>query len=961
MSLQRRLALVSTQDLVRARRSPLAIVVMVLAVLFAVVTVLSGFWANWQWFISVGHSNVLTKQLVLKSVIFAIVGGLTALVVWTASTLAHRARPQDGWVSPELMALHRYREGLDPIRRILFLTGSLFFGALVGLSAVSQWHSVVLWRNASPFGTKDPQFGKDVSFYVFDLPFYRFVIGFAFTVVLAAMIANIFVHFIYGGFRSGGIRQSSNGARAHLMFFLGVVSLLKAAAYSIDKYSLATTSDSLMTGLRYTDVHALVPAKTMLTYIALATAILFFISLIRPGWSLPFIAFGVMLGASLLLGGLYPTFVQQVQVKPSELQRETPYIQRNLDATKAAYALTKVKISEYQAIDDPTVASISKDSGTLSNIRILDPSLVSPTYRNLQQIRGYYAFPDSLDIDRYAINNVKRGTVIAVREVSLAGVSDSQRNWFNDHMVFTHGYGAVAAYENTANADGAPSFYESDVPPSGPLNIMQPRVYFGEQSPTYSIVGTATPGQNRELDYPDDKSANGQASNTYDGKGGVPVGNIFQRLLFAVHYQEPNILLSNQISTNSKILYDRDPATRVKKIAPWLTLDSDPYPAVVDGKIQWIIDGYTTSNDYPYAERISLGDATADSVNTQNTNAQLASGVVNYVRNSVKATVDAYDGTVHIYAWDANDPVLKAWSKVFPGVVEPASAIPAGILDHVRYPEDLFKVQRDVLSKYHVTDAQSFYSGQDFWNVPNDPTKPTVNQAQPPYYLTLKMPDQTAPTFQLTTTFAPNKRQTLAAFMSVNSDPGPDYGTIRVLQLPRNTTIPGPTQVQNNFESDPEVSKQLSLLRSGGSDVELGNLLSLPVGGGLLYFEPVYVRASGANGYPLLRKVLVSFGSKVAFEDDLKTALVKVFSDQNAGGTTTTPTNTTPQTDLAAALVDANQAYSDGQAALAKGDFAAYGAAQKRLEAALNRATAAGNKIAGTAKATPSASPSATP
>lgn len=940
----------SNPDLAPARRSPLAVTIMVLGAIFAVVTFLSGFWTDWQWYSSVNHGEVFTKQLILKAALFFIVGGLTAFIVWLSATLAHRSRPMDGWMSPESVALHRYREGLDSVRRALFLAGSLFFGALVGLSAAAQWHSIVLWQNSSPFGTKDAQFGKDISFYMFDLPFYRFVIGFAFSVVIAALIANIFVHFIYGGFRSGGIKLSSRGARAQLMFFLGIISLLKAAAYSIDKFSLATKSDSLMTGLRYTDVHALVPAKTLLTYIALATAILFFVSLVRPGWSLPFIAFGVMLGASFLLGGLYPSFVQQVQVKPSELQRETPYIQRNLDATRAAYGLKNVKLSEYQAIDDPSVASTSKDAGTLSNVRLLDPSLVSPTFRNLQQIRGFYAFPDSLDIDRYAINNVKRGTVIAVREVSLAGVADSQRNWFNDHMVFTHGYGAVAAYENSASADGAPSFFESNVPPSGPLNITEPRVYFGEQSPSYSIVGSPAGGEPRELDYPDDKSANGQTNNTYAGKGGVPIGNFFQRLLFAVHYQEPNILLSNQLSSSSKILYTRDPATRIKKIAPWLTLDSDPYPAVVDGKIQWIIDGYTTSNDYPYAARLSLSDVTADSVNTQNNATQLSSGEVTYIRNSVKATVDAYDGTIHIYAWDANDPVLKAWSKVFPGVIENKSAMPAGILEHVRYPEDLFKVQRNVLAKYHVPDAQSFYSGQDFWNIPDDPTKPTVKQAQPPYFLTLRMPDQKQPSFQLTTAFAPNKRQTLAAFMAVNSDPGPDYGTIRVLQLPRNTTIPGPTQVQNNFESDPEVSKQLSLLRSGGSDVELGNLLSLPVAGGLLYFEPVYVRASGADGYPLLRKVLVSFGSKVAFEDDLKTALVKVFSDQNAGGPSVTPTGTTPEEELAAALIDANKAYTDGQAALAKGDFAAYGVAQKRLEAALTRATQAGGKIAATKK-----------
>lgn len=941
------------------RRSPLAITIFVLAALFVVLTFISGFWTDWQWFASVDHTQVFNTRLEVQTLLCVTVGLTTAIIVWLAARLAYRGRPIIVATTPETLILERFRENLEPVRKVLFTLGPIFFGGLIGLSAASQWRTFLMWKNSTPFGTTDPQFGRDISFYVFQLPFLKFMLGFGFTVVIVAIMVNVSVHYVYGGFRSTGIQGTSRSARSHLMFLLGVLALLKAAAYSIDKYSLATKSDSLMTGLRYTDVHALVPAKTILAYIALATALLFFISLVRPGWSLPFIAFGAMLGASFLLGGLYPAFVQQVQVKPSELQRETPYIQRNIEATRTAYGLNKVQISEYQAIDNPSQASTSKDAGTLANIRLLDPSLVSPTFRQLQQIRGFYAFPDSMDIDRYAINNVKRGTVLAVREVNLAGVADTQRNWFNDHMVFTHGYGVVAAYENTANSDGSPSFYESNIPPSGQLKIEQPRVYFGEFSPTYSIVGAPSGAAPRELDFPDDKSANGQTNNTYDGSGGVAVGNLFQRLLFAIHYQEPNILLSNQLSTNSKILYDRDPATRIKKVAPWLTLDSDPYPAVVDGKITWIVDGYTSSNEYPYSARISLRDATADSVNTQNQFAQLASGDVTYIRNSVKATVDAYDGSVHIYAWDETDPILKTWSKAFPGVVEPKSAMPSGILEHVRYPEDLFKVQRNVLARYHVSDAQAFYSGQDFWIIPDDPTKPTVKQAQPPYFLTLKMPDQTAPSFQLTTAFAPSKRQTLAAFMSANSDPGPDYGTIRVLQLPRNTTIPGPTQVQNNFESDPDVSTKLSLLRSGGSDVELGNLLSLPVGGGLLYFEPVYVRASAGEGYPLLRKVLVSFGSKVAFEDDLKTALSKVFNDQGTPSNPSTPSNGTPTEELAAALSDANKAYLDGQAALAKGDFAAYGQAQARLKAALARATTAGGKITGAT--IPSVTPTATP
>jgi uncharacterized membrane protein (UPF0182 family) len=427
-------------------------------------------------------------------------------------------------------------------------------------------------------------------------------------------------------------------------------------------------------------------------------------------------------------------------------------------------------------------------------------------------------------------------------------------------------------------------------------------------------------------------------------------------------------------------MWDRDPLTRVEKVAPWLTLDQDPYPVVADGRIKWIVDGYTLSNEYPYSSRVSLSDATSDSVSSRT----IPSGLLprdqaNYVRNSVKAVVDAYDGTVTLYAWDPNDPVLQTWMKAFPGIVEPVSAMSKQVLDHVRYPQDLFKIQRAILSRYHVTDASTFYNGTDVWIVPDDPTVSPAQVFQPPYYLTLQMPGQKAPTFSLTTTFAPQRRQTLAAFMAVSSAPGDDYGAMRVLQLPSNTTIPGPQQVQNNFESDPLVSSQLSLLRQGGSQVELGNLLSLPFNGGLLYVEPVYIRASQA-GYPLFRKVLVGYGANVAMENTLDVALAKVFgsspdsttdaqpdpnapSGQGEGATPSpSPPSSDPATALAAALVRAQSAYDDGQLALAKGDFAAYGQAMDELKAALDDAAAAENQLSPglvpTAPATPVATPS---
>ena len=482
-----------------------------------------------------------------------------------------------------------------------------------------------------------------------------------------------------------------------------------------------------------------------------------------------------------------------------------------------------------------------------------------------------------------------------------------------------------------------------------------------------------------ELDYPDDSSASGQKNNTYAGTGGVAITSPFRRLLYAVKFQEQKILLSSYITPQSRILYDRGPRARVQKAAPWLTLDGDPYPAVIGGKIEWIVDGYTTSDGYPYSTGTTLGDATSDSVNAQSqvVVAQQRSPI-NYIRNSVKATVDAYNGTVTLYAWDASDPVLQTWSKAFPGTVQPRSAMPPDLVNHIRYPEDLFKVQRELFSKFHVTDAPSFYNGQDFWQIPDDPTKTASGKAQPPYYLSVKMPGTQSAAFSLTTAFAPTKRQTLAAFMAVNSEPGIDYGTIRVLRLPRNTTIPGPTQVQNNFEANPTVSQQLTLLRNGGSQVTFGNLLSLPVAGGVLYVEPVYI-SSAATGtsFPLLQRVLVAFGNNIGFQPTLGAAVNEVFSGNTtvttpvapggSGGTsggTGGSSTSTASASLVKALADAQLAYDQGQAALRRGDFTAYGQAQAKLAEALSRAQAAGDELArggASPQATTSAAPTPTP
>ncbi len=968
------------------RRGVLLPTLIVLALLVGAFVLFTGFYTDWLWFVSVGKTQVFTTSLVTRAVMFLAFGLVMGLAVGVAMWLAWRSRPTFRGLTPEQASLERYRITIEPYRRLLTIATAAALGFLTGLTASAEWGTYLLWRNAVPFGVTDPQFGMDLSFYTFTLPFIRFVIGFGFALVLICVIAVLVVQYVYGGLRlqPKGDRASA-AAQSQLSLLIGAFLLLKAVSYWYDRFGLATKSETLVagfTGLKYTDVNAVLPALNILTAVSVLVAGLFLFNVFRRHWVIPVMGAGLLLLTSVVVGAVYPMLVQQFQVRPSELVREQPYLERNINATRDAYDIASSQVDDYAGtVSPPSADVLNASAGTLNNIRLLDPAVVSPTYNQLQQIRGYYSFNDKLDVDRYTLENAKRGAVVAAREINLGGIPDGQRNWTNDRLVYTHGYGFVAAYDNTAQSNGQPDFFESDIPPTGGIDVAEPRIYFGEMSPAYSIVGAPAGAAPVELDYPDDASPTGQKTNTYKGSGGVPMGSLFGRLLFATKFQDANILLSDLVNADSRILWDRDPLTRVEMVAPWLTLDQDPYPIVADGRIKWVIDGYTMSNEYPYSSRVSLSDATSDSVSTRTLpSSLLPRDQANYMRNSVKAVVDAYDGSVSLYAWDASDPVLQTWMGAFPGVVEPVSAMSADVMAHVRYPQDLFKVQRAILSRYHVTDASTFYNGTDVWIVPNDPTMSPAQVFQPPYYLTLHMPDQDAPAFSLTTTFAPQRRQTLAAFMAVDSSPGEGYGQMRVLQLPSNTTIPGPQQVQNNFESDPLVSSQLSLLRAGGSDVELGNLLSLPFNGGLLYIEPVYIRAN-TQGYPLLRKILVGYGSNVAMENTLDVALAKVFGaspdsttdaepDPNAPSgtgegqpspspTPAQPGTGNPETDLSLALTAAQSAYDDGQLALAKGDFAAYGEAMDRLKTALDAAAAAQAQMNGNLVPTPAASPSA--
>ena len=930
-------------------RSPLLIVVVVVALALVGLVSLSGFYADWLWFNSVDFTSVWKTILSTKAVLFVAFGLVTSTIILLNVIIAFKRRPLYVPMNIEADNLERYRAQVEPIRKFVLTGLALVLFYFSGSAGSLLWSSWLMFGNATSFGVKDPQFGMDISFFAFKLPFYQSILEWAISTVIISLIASIVVHYLYGGIRLQ-VREDRTtvSARVQLSVLLGIIVLLKAAAYWFDRYQLALNDGKLLTGLTYTDVNAVLPAKAILAGIAVICSLLFFANIIRRSWVLPSAGIALLVISSVLIAGVYPGVIQQFQVKPSESSKEAPFIQKNIDATRAAYGLTGVKVNDYQATISTSAGQLSKDAPTISNIRLMDPNVISSTFRQLQQIKPYYTFPASLDIDRYKVNGIERDVVVAVRELNIAG--NPSRNWINDHLVYTHGFGFVAALGNARDADGKPSFIVGDLPPTKGLGTFEPRVYFGENVPDYSIIGGKTANAPVEFDYPDDASSNGQKNVTYTGKGGVPMGSLFNRLVFAIKYQEQRIVLSSLINANSKILFERNPRERVAKVAPWLTLDGDPYPALVDGKIIWIIDGYTTSAGYPYSKKTTLSSATSDALTTNSASITAQSNAsINYIRNSVKATVDAYDGTVTLYQWDTKDPVLATWAKAFPNTIKPKKEISASLLEHIRYPEDLFRVQREILSAYHVQTASAFYGGQDFWRVPRDPSTFGANAAaQPPYYLSLQLPGATKSSFSLTTPFVPRGgRENLSAFAVVNSDPGPDYGQITVLQLPRSTNIAGPSQVASNFEAKPEVANSLSLLRQGGSDVVLGNLLTLPVGGGLLYVQPVYVRATANTAsYPLLQKVLVSFGDQIGYDDNLKGALDQVFGGNSGttatgGVSTSTVTTGTKTADLASALQSAKQAIVDGQAALAKGDFTAYGRAQDRLKSAINAEIAA--------------------
>jgi len=938
----------------RKRFGPARIATIIVVLIAVALLASAGFYTDVLWYDQLGFSSVFFTQIWAKLAMFAVgaltMGGLVGLSIW----LAYRTRPIYAKLNQANDPLAQFREIFASMRKAVLIAVPVLVGIFAGLTAVSHWDEALLYLNAVQSGQKDAQFGLDVSFYLFSLPFLHSAVSFLATASFISALAAAIIHLANGGLRfNGRVGNASKAARVQISITAAIFMLFEAGSLWLDQYKTMTSPSGLYTGATYADVNALIPGLQIMAAIAIFVALLFAITSILGRWRLPLLATGLMVVSSLILSGLYPWVIQQFQVVPNERTLESEFIKRNINATLKAYGLENIQSINYDATTTATSGALRKDAETTANIRIIDPYVVSASFRQLEQFKQYYGFNSHLDVDRYTVKGKVQDTVLAARELNQSGLGDSQ-SWYNNTIVYTHGYGLVAAYGNQRSSDGQPVFLQAGIPSTGSLGNFEPRIYFGESSPQYSIVGAPASVSPKELDYPGGAKGAEQTYTTFNGNGGPKLDNFVKRVAYALKFQSEQILLSDAISNSSQILYDRNPIQRVQAAAPYLTLDADTYPAVVDGHLVWIVDGFTTSNQYPYSRAENFDSAITDSSGEVTS----GNGSINYIRNSVKATVDAYDGSVKLYAWDSKDPVLKTWQKIFPNTVLPVSKMSGALMSHVRYPADLFKVQRAILGQYHVTEAGAFYSQQDAWMTPNDPVD--ANSAlQPPYYLTMKTPGATASAFSLYTTFIPrstgaSSRNVLTGYLVVNSDAGTtggqvsgDYGKMKLLTLPRTTIVPGPGQVQNSFSVDPDVSRLLNLLRQGSTVVINGNLLTLPVGGGLLYVQPVYIQSTGETSYPLLKKVLVAFGDKIAFEDTLDGALNSLFggnAGSNTGGGigggtgTGTGSGTGGNQALASALSAAQQALADKAAALKIGDWTAYGRADKALQDAITAA-----------------------
>jgi uncharacterized protein len=879
---------------------------------------LAGVWIDYLWFADLGQQSVFVTRILSQLAIGAIFGVAAFLVLFinlrVARSMAPKAMPvglPEGTPEQLEIIVERLRANMGPILDKAILWGSLFLGFLNGLAMSAQWETLRLALSAVPFGYTDPQYGKDVGFFVFYLPALTAIMEWGTGILILATVLTFVVNVIDGAIQPWAkLKGFAPHVKAHLSVLAAFIVLMQAFRYWLDIYKLNFSHTGQIIGAGYTDVHAQGPAYRILIVVSIVTAMGLLLNIRYKGWRLPAICIGVWVAASILLGSVWPALTQALIVAPNEQAKEAPYIARNIQMTRTAFGLNDVKGLKFPADESLTAKDIISDPQTLKNVRLWDPSIVAQSYAQLQSIRPYYLFPD-VDVDRYVINGKRQQVLVAARELSTELLAPQSKTWVNQHLTYTHGFGLVMSPVNSADARGLPEFIIGDVPPrtTTDLKTEQPRIYFGEATKDYVIVDTKT----KEFDFPLGEK---NAEYVYKGTGGVKVGSLLQRAAWALHLGSWEILFSDSVLPQSRVLIKRDLMTRVQELAPWLKFEADPYPTLVNGRIVWVIDAFTTSDSFPYSEGLASDPS------------------ITYIRNSVKVTVDAFDGTTTFYAFDPTDPVLQAWRKVFPSLVVDGSKIPPAIQDHFRYPASLFEAQAEIYKTYHMTDPRVFYNKEDEWQIPGGA------QAQP-FYVLMKLPGHSEEAFYLMQPYTPRKRENMIGWVAANSDPT-NYGERTVYLFPKERVILGPQQVSARIEQDPAISPQLSLWRQGGSTVQLGNLLVIPIKNSIIYIQPLYLQAE-QTAIPELTRVIVVYADKIAMEPTLQAALLKVFgqnsgSVQTPGGVATdTPGVTTGGQPKSADVAAAQQLYVDAIAAQRKGDWATYGTKLQELGTLLQK------------------------
>jgi len=922
----------------------------VVAILFFLLTSLrgiAGFFTDYLWFEEVELTAVWRGVLGAKVALSALFVLTFFLLLWVNLVIADRLAPKFRPTGPEDEIVARYQEVVGPYTGKVRFGVAALFAVIAGTGMSGQWRNWILFQNSVPFGgDPDPQFGRDISFYVFRLPFMADVVNWLFIALLLALVMTAVAHYLNGGIRlQAPISRTTPQVKAHISVLLGLLALVKAADYYLSRFELVFSDRGPVDGATYTDVNATLPAIELLILISIAASILFLVNIRLRGWVLPAIAVATWGIVSIAAGGLYPAYVQKFQVEPNELSKESPFIERNIAATRAALNLTNVQERDFEANTSLDSAGLARNEETIRNIRLWDPPFLERTYRRLQEVRSYFRFND-VDIDRYEVDGRTTQVVLSARELNPGGLPSERQSWVNRHLQFTHGYGAVLSPANAVTSDGQPDFLVKDLPPAGSPEIERPEIYFGEDLGSYAIVNT----EQEEIDY---TTAEGtDRTSSYAGEGGVVIDSVVKKLALAARFGEVNLMTSSAITGKSRALYFRDIRERAAMAAPFLRFDADPYPVVLDGRITWLLDGYSYTDRYPYAQRTNTDRLPPES--------GLRALPFNYVRNAVKVAIDAYDGDMRFYVTDEEDPLIRSYRRAFPDLFE-TEEIPDELRAHFRYPEDLFRVQTNAYGRYHMDAPGDFYRSADQWDISQDPgagppsnQSETTNTTDPttgritstrerrmdPYYLLMRLPDAENEDFLLLQPFVPtsrdDSRKELTAFMVAKSDPD-NYGELEVFVMPRGRSIDGPALVDARINQEPAISEQITLLSRAGSQVLLGNLLVIPVEDSLLYVRPLYVQAERTK-VPEFKKAIVVFGDQVVMRDTLQEALAAIFGeapetleeglvpdDPAAGegdGGTTPGTDVPPS--VQALLEQAATAFAEADAALSARDLATF-------------------------------------